>query len=173
MRIFLIGFMGSGKSFIGRKLAKLNSSSFIDLDNEIEVQQGRKIRQIFEEDGEAAFREMERVALHKMNQHPNAIIATGGGTPCFFDNMDWMNRQGITIYLQTPIEILLERLQPERSHRPLLQDLSDEALHAFISEKLAMRESFYLRASIVYQITQANEDVAEALMQYFSNITGH
>ncbi|MBK7873331.1 MAG: shikimate kinase [Saprospiraceae bacterium] len=173
MRIFLIGFMGSGKSHVGKRLAHLCNIPFIDLDNEIEQQEGRTIPQIFEQNGEAAFRAIEQNALHKILKHEDAVIATGGGTPCFFDNMNWMNQYGITIYLQTPVDILVERLQSERAHRPLLQNLNDETLYTFIAEKLAAREMYYLQAGVVYQIKESNENVAKALMQEFSNIIGH
>ena len=173
MRIFLIGFMGSGKSHVGRQLAASTGMDFLDLDVQIEKDQQRSIRQIFEQEGEATFRQIERDALFSMAQQEHAIIACGGGTPCFFDNMDWMNRNGITIYLQTPVSILVQRLKPEKAHRPLLQNLDDEGLHIFIRAKLAERVPFYLRASVIYQVKDANEDVAAALIKQFSNITGH
>lgn len=173
MRIFLIGFMGSGKSHVGRQLAASMGMDFLDLDVQIEKDQQRSIRQIFEQEGEATFRQIEREALHHLVLQENLIVACGGGTPCFFDNMDWMNKQGITIYLQTPVSILVQRLKPEKNHRPLLQNLDDEGLHIFIGAKLAEREPFYLRASVIYQVKDANEDVAAALIKQFSNITGH
>ncbi len=173
MRIFLIGFMGSGKSHVGRQLAASTGMDFVDMDAWIETTHQRSISQIFKQDGEVAFRKIERDALFSTAQHENAVIACGGGTPCFFDNMDWMNLHGITIYLQTPVSILVQRLNPEKVHRPLIKNLNDEDLQTFIRAKLAEREPFYLRASVIYQVKKAHEDVAAALIKQFSNITGH
>lgn len=173
MRIFLIGFMGSGKSHVGKQLAASTGIKFIDLDAWIESIQQRSIPQIFRQDGEAAFRQIERDALHSMSRFDQIIVACGGGTPCFFDNIDWMNHHGITIYLQTPVPILLQRLEPEKEYRPLLQNLDEEGLQKFISTKLEEREPFYSKASVIYQIKEPNENVAVALVQQFTNITGH
>lgn len=173
MRIFLIGFMGSGKSHVGKKLSKMTARPFIDLDDWIETQAQRSIRDIFKQSGEVAFRQIEQQALHEMLQFPEAIIACGGGTPCFFDNMDWMNANGVTIYLQAQTDILVDRLKAGKAHRPLLRDLDDEALRQYIREKLAEREAFYRQASVIYEVNDADEDVAAALAAHFSNITGH
>lgn len=173
MRIFLLGFMGSGKSHTGRRLASLLEMQFIDLDYWIENQQNRTIPAIFETEGETAFREIERNALHHMTQFENAVIACGGGTPCFFDNMNWMNQQGLTIYLDTPIEVLVKRLKPERAHRPLLKDLNDSELYQFIEDKLITRLFYYQQAQVIYTITTTKEDTATSLHQHLNNITGH
>jgi len=173
MRLFLIGFMGSGKSHVGSQLAERMQLPFIDLDNQIEIAQQRLIRTIFEMDGEMAFREMERAALHELLKHQNIIIACGGGTPCFFDNMEWMNQHGITIYLEASVNILLERLESERAHRPLLKNMDDIELRQFIENKLIERNPFYNQAHLIYKITSVKEDVAGILHQQFSNIIGH
>lgn len=173
MRIFLLGFMGSGKSHTGKRLARLTDQPFIDLDHWLEQQQQCDIPAIFEAEGEIAFREIERSALHAMTQFENAIIACGGGTPCFFDNIDWMNQHGITVYLDTPIDILVKRLKSERSHRPLLKNLSESELYPFIEKKLTDRLPYYQKAQITYKTSAAKENTAILLHQNIINIIGH
>ncbi|MFN7119620.1 MAG: shikimate kinase [Saprospiraceae bacterium] len=173
MRLFLIGFMGSGKSHVGQQLAKRLTLPFIDLDEWIEQQQQRPIREIFAEHGEAAFRQLEQQALHETVHLENAIISTGGGTPCFFDNMSWMNQHGVTIYLEVPVPILVQRLLPQRAKRPLIKDLEASELADFIHQKLAERVPFYEQAQVIYHVSSARENVADALYQQFSNIIGH
>lgn len=171
MRIFLIGFMGSGKSFVGEQLAKRIGLDFIDLDHWIEEQQGQSIARIFETKGEAAFRELERAALYEMADKDNILTACGGGTPCFFDNIKWMNQHGVSIYLETPVEILLQRLQPQQAKRPLLKNFDEAALRHFITEKLAERAPFYLQAQIIYRVSALKEEITENLFQQLKHIT--
>ncbi|HFC01185.1 MAG TPA: shikimate kinase [Phaeodactylibacter sp.] len=151
MRIFLIGFMGSGKTYTGRRMAKMLGRDFIDLDEYIEAKEGRTISAIFAQEGEDYFRKIEKKCLHEMKKKSNAIIATGGGTPCFFDNMDWMNRNGRTVYLETPAETLLQRLKNEKEKRPLLKNFSTKELRLFIKNKLKEREAFYHKAEITIE----------------------
>ena len=157
--------MGSGKSYTGRRLSEALDIPFIDLDHWIEDQEGQSIQAIFEKSGEAAFREIEREALHQMIAYEQAIIACGGGTPCFFDNMEWMNRHGITVYLQTPVEELCRRLLPEMTHRPLLKGLDEYSLPQFIEEKLAQREPYYLLSQVIATLPEALEDMLLELKQ--------
>ena len=117
MRIFLIGYMGSGKTTLGRKLAYILQYQFIDLDDYIEKQEGRKISHIFEEDGEDYFRKLERVYLHRVIDKEDLVISTGGGTPCFFDNMNQMNEYGKTIYINIHPKALLPRKRRKRNAR--------------------------------------------------------
>lgn len=159
MRIFLIGFMGSGKSYTGKRLAAALHLPFTDLDALIEKQQGRSVQEIFRDEGELAFRQMEQTALRETATFAEAIIACGGGTPCFADNMEWMNAQGITVYLQTPVEVLAQRLLPEMAQRPLLHGLDETSLPAFIAEKLAFRESWYLQAQVTARVPEALEEM--------------
>ena len=147
-RLILIGFMGSGKTTLGRALAKELGLTFIDLDNSIELRRCKSINRIFEESGEDGFRTIERNLLHEVCEFENVVISAGGGTPCFFDNIDYMNAQGTTIYLQVSNERLLERLRIAKSRRPLLKDKNDEEIKAFIEEQLARREKYYLQAEI-------------------------
>ncbi len=146
MRIFLIGYMGSGKSTLGKALAKNLKYRFVDLDKHIEKSYGKTISQIFETKGEQAFREIEKDYLHKTIDMENTIISTGGGTPCFFENMDWMNEKGITIYIKMTVDGLFNRLINGKEERPLLQKLDAEEMKEFIHNSLSKREPFYLKA---------------------------
>jgi shikimate kinase len=160
--IFLIGFMGSGKTFLGRQLAQLLNYEFIDLDERIEEHEKKSIAEIFSEDGEAYFRAKESLQLQMFAGKTNAVIATGGGTPCFHDNMKWMNDHGFTVYLQLSPEILFQRLQPEITHRPLLAGKSDEEVKIFISTKLAERSVFYEQAKAVINTDSCSvQDIAD------------
>ncbi|HTJ14445.1 MAG TPA: shikimate kinase [Dinghuibacter sp.] len=145
MLYFLNGFMGSGKSYWGRRWGKAFDLEFYDLDDVIEQREGMTIREIFEVKGEPAFRRIENEALKTMFEKTNAIIACGGGTPCFHDNIRRMYRAGITIWLKTPLDALVERLLPERAHRPVIAHTDELTLPGFITAKLAEREPFYHR----------------------------
>ncbi|MEQ8704698.1 MAG: shikimate kinase [Phaeodactylibacter sp.] len=173
MQIYLLGFMGSGKSYSGKRLAELLGRAFTDLDTFIEEQEGRSVRSIFEQAGEAYFRQAEAAALRQMAAQPAAVVATGGGTPCFHQNMDWMNQNGLTIYLDTAPAVLFQRLKEGRSHRPLIRSMTEEALRQFIHDKLQERSHYYQQASIVYQQRTGKEAVAEDLSYQFTNIIGH
>ena len=145
-RIFLIGYMGAGKTTLGRALAKKLKIEFIDLDNYIEERLCKSISQIFAEKGEEGFREIERRMLHEAGEFENVVISTGGGTPCFFDNIEYMNRQGATVFLDVPVERLFIRLSIARKKRPLIMGKSDEELRCFIAEQLAKRLPHYSKA---------------------------
>lgn len=168
MRVFLLGFMGSGKSFSGKRLAEKSNMSFIDLDDYIEEKEGKSIREIFEKEGEDYFRKIEKQCLHEMGEKEMTIISTGGGTPCFFDNMKWMNENGLTVFFETSVGILVNRLFDEMQKRPLLKDFSKEELKIFIEKKLAERNPFYHQTQIVYNQYEEGQDVAEDLKAYFS-----
>lgn len=142
-RVFLTGFMGSGKTTVGQMLARALQWQFIDLDQHIEKKQGQSISDIFSTRGEAAFRQMEHEAVLEMTRLSRVIVSTGGGTPCFHNNMELMNQSGLTIYLKLDATILKDRLMPARKSRPLIADKSDSELLLFIQEKLAEREPFY------------------------------
>lgn len=146
LRLILIGFMGAGKTTLGKALAKAMNCTFIDLDNYIESRYHCTVAQIFERDGEEGFRHKEREMLHEVAEFEDVIISAGGGTPCFFDNMDYMNRQGVTIYLKATPESLFRRLRAARTQRPLLAGMDDEAMQQFIARSLQAREPFYNRA---------------------------
>ena len=150
LRIYLIGYMGAGKTTIGRQLASKLSLDFIDLDIFIEKRYNKTIGQIFEEYGEAYFRELENSILKEIATFENVIISTGGGTACFFDNIDIMNKNGITIYLETSPAILSKRLYPCRDRRPLIKDKNDEELILYIEANLKNRVSFYEKSHLVF-----------------------
>jgi len=170
MRLFLIGFMGSGKTFTGKKLAVQIGYDFIDLDECIEKEEDRPISEIFKKEGETHFRELERLCLKKLGQHEKVVVATGGGTPCFFDNMEWMNAHGLTIYLNTPLEILLERLKNEKTHRPLIAGKMEEEWTVFIEQLLNHRKPFYEQAHLFVNIQKEQEDMVENLGIYLNRI---
>lgn len=149
MKIFLLGFMGTGKTYWGRLWAQQNKMNFFDLDSAIEKNTGLTIPQLFEQKGEVFFREKEKELLHGFAAEDNFILSTGGGTPCFYDNMHWMNNHGLTIYLDTPLHILSERLVQEKSHRPLIKDLDEEGIKSFIEASMKKRYSFYSQACII------------------------
>ena len=148
--IYLLGFMGCGKSYIGKGLAKKLGWEFLDMDDYLEANEGMTIAQIFAEGGESLFRQLEKNYLHATYDFNQTVIATGGGAPCFFDNIDWMNKNGQTIYLNAPVSILVDRLKSETAHRPLLAGKSAKELTTFIANKLAERSSFYEQANIVF-----------------------
>jgi shikimate kinase len=146
MLIFLVGFMGSGKSTLGQRLARRLGYSFIDMDTRIEGEYGMTINEIFETLGEKAFRDMENQLLEEMFMQENAVISTGGGLPCTGNNMDLINRHGVSIYLRLEPSALINRLSRGKSRRPLIRHLSRPELEAFIEAKLREREPVYLKA---------------------------
>jgi len=146
MKIFLLGMMGTGKSYWTKKLSKKLKTGGYDLDFLIESHEERTIAEIFAEDGEDYFRKTEAKILRWFAEKKMFVLAVGGGTPCFHENMDWMNKHGITIWIDEPIETLVERLKPEKDHRPLIKDLSDDELESFLRKKLAERVAFYHQA---------------------------
>lgn len=149
MRIFLTGYMGCGKSTIGRKVAALMGINFIDLDKFIEERNFKSVPDIFAQDGEMAFRLKERQALEEVSQFEDIVIGTGGGAPCFFDNMKMMNEAGITIYLAPDNDTLAFRLLKSKTERPLIAGKSPEELKIFISQALEKRAPFYEQSKII------------------------
>lgn len=146
-RIFLIGYMGSGKTTVGKLLAEKLHYSFVDMDSHIEEKQFKSVSQIFAELGEAKFRLIEQQCLHEVADFENAVISTGGGAPCFFDNMEYMNSRGVTVYLQLSAAELSARLELSHANkRPLLAERKGEELRQFIADGLAKREPFYAKA---------------------------
>lgn len=146
IRIFLTGYMGAGKTTLGKAFAREMNVPFIDLDWYIEERFHKSISELFKERGEAAFRELERNMLHEVGEFEDVIISTGGGTPCFFDNMDYMNRMGKTVFLEVHPDILFRRLRIATRQRPVLHGKSDEELRAFIERALVERAPFYSQA---------------------------
>src|SRR5210317_160683 len=143
MRIFLIGFMASGKSTIGQELADALQFDFLDMDQMIEIRTGQSITEIFDRQGPAVFRQLETELLTSHLPTEKVVIATGGGTPCFNDNITLMNTLGYTVFLDVSIDILCQRLTSEKAHRPLIAHLEAESLRTFIEHKLHERKEFY------------------------------
>jgi shikimate kinase len=149
MKIFLIGFMGSGKSFWGRRLSEKLHIPFFDLDERIEEHTGKPILDIFREKGEEHFRLMEKDLLHIITEsHDSFVMACGGGTPCFYNNLDYMKQAGTVVWINLSLDILFERLRGEKANRPLIRDLSDEQLRSFILRKFADRKMYYDQADV-------------------------
>lgn len=153
-RIFLMGYMGAGKTTVGKKLSKQLNLSFIDLDYYIEGRYHKEIRQLFAERGEDAFRDIERRMLHEVASFEDVLVSTGGGTPCFFDNMVFMNGAGTTVYLKVSVDELANRLEVCKQTRPVLQNRSGEELKQFIADSLENRRPFYEQAQIVFDAEQ-------------------
>lgn len=149
--VFLIGYMGCGKSTLGRIASSMSGRSFIDLDSYIEGRFHATVKEIFAERGEDGFRQLERSMLREVGQFEDVIVACGGGTPCFYDNMEWMNDHGVTVYLDTSVGKLFERLKRGRHKRPLIADKSDDELRDFITEALAGRMVHYSKAKVVFK----------------------
>jgi shikimate kinase len=144
--------MGAGKTTIGRLLAKKLSRSFVDVDGFIENRYHKTIAAIFEEKGEACFREIERRTLQEISALEKVVISTGGGLPCFFNNMDLMNRTGTTIYLKETVDELVNRLNSENQKRPLIKGKSSEELREFVETNLKKREFFYNQATCTVDV---------------------
>ena len=152
-RIILIGYMGSGKTTVGKALSKETGMMFYDLDWYIESRMHKTVSQIFAEKGEEGFRKIEYNMLHEVAEFEDVIISCGGGTPCFFDNIDYMNQQGQVVYLKASPEVLHKHLLMGKGERPLLKGKSEEELITFIREQLEKREPFYSKARYTVDVS--------------------
>ena len=146
VRIIIVGYMGSGKTTVGKALSKDLGIPFYDLDWYIESRMRKTVAQIFAEHGEEGFRKIEHNMLHEVAEFENVIISCGGGTPCFFDNMDYMNGQGETVYLQASPNVLYNHLKMGKTERPLLKNKTPEEMQEFIAEQLEKRKPYYSKA---------------------------
>lgn len=158
MRIFLIGYMGCGKSTLGRALASELKMTFIDLDSFMEEKYFRTIPQIFAEEGEEGFRRKERTVLEEVSTFDDVIVATGGGAPCFFDNMDLMNNSGLCVFLDVDVSSLVKRLISAKIERPLIKGKSPEELRKFIEGMMAKRRPFYEKARYILKGNEIHAD---------------
>lgn len=149
-RIFLVGYMGAGKTTVGKALAKQMNLSFIDLDGYIERRYMKSVGDIFRESGETEFRIVEQKMLHEVSQFENVVISTGGGTPCYGDNMNRMCSSGKTVYLRVSVDELVNRLEVSKTTRPVLKGYKGNELREFVSKSLKSRESYYCMASILF-----------------------
>ncbi len=145
--IFLIGYMATGKTTLGHALAARTGMRFVDLDDEVEHMAGVTIGEIFELHGQEAFRVMEREALCRLAGCRDVIVACGGGTPCYFDNMDVMNAAGITVWLSASPDRLMRRLVEGKASRPLIAELSDDGIAALVDRHIRERSPWYARAA--------------------------
>ena len=163
--IFLIGFMGCGKTTLGHKLASRLNYPFMDLDHILEAQAGMTIAEYFSKFGEDAFRKLESEILKKTNYPEHAVVSTGGGLPCFFDNMQWMNAHGKTIYIKLSPKTLAARLENEKAERPVLNGQHGEALVTFIADKLTEREKFYNKAAVIADGLSLTAEKVEGILK--------
>ncbi len=157
MKIFLIGFMGSGKSTFGKKLAKAVQLPFIDLDKEIEKKAKCSVSDIFKYLGEDTFREMESQTLKSFEHEQNFVMATGGGTPCYFDNLQYIHSQGISIYIELDTKSIYNRLSNAKNIRPTIKGKKEEELLAFIEQTFEKRKHIYEQAN--YKVNGLHVDV--------------
>lgn len=163
MRIFLIGFMASGKSYLGRELARLAGFPFLDLDELIVQRSGLSITDWFAQHGEEAFRQYEAEQLRSVDAFPDLILACGGGTPCFHQNIAWMNEHGLTVFLEVPTELLWQRLAAAGNSRPLLAGLDQGDLEQYINERLSLRLPYYKQAAVIF--SDSTQDAAARLCE--------
>ena len=157
VRIFLTGYMGAGKTTLGKAFARRMDISFIDLDWYIEERFHKTVGELFTERGETGFRELERNMLHEVAEFENVVISTGGGTPCFFDNMDFMNQTGKTVFLDVYPDVLFRRLRVAKQQRPILQGKEDDELKVFIVQALEKRALFYHQAQYVFNADELED----------------
>ena len=153
IRVILVGYMGAGKTTVGRQLANALGVQFYDLDWYIETRFHKRVAEIFAEKGEEGFRDMERRMLHEVAEFEDVVLSCGGGTPCFFDNMDYMNSLGETLYLKASPEVLAQHLRMGRTERPLIKGKTPEELEQYIKESLAAREPFYSKAKHIVDVS--------------------
>lgn len=166
MKIFLVGMMGSGKSFLCKQLAIELKLDCYDLDKAIEKEQQTTITEIFNNRGEVFFRKMETEILQNFAHKNNFVLATGGGTACFNNNMQWMNEQGITIWLNEKIDTLHKRLQKGKENRPLIAALNNNELFYFLENKLLERNIFYEQARLRYNISVPFQNLLSNIIHY-------
>lgn len=161
--------MGAGKTTLGKMLAREMSLDFIDLDCYIENRYRKTISALFQERGEEGFRLLEQRMLHEVAEFEDVLISSGGGTPCFFDNMQYMKKQAVTVYLKASPEVLAAHLRMGKQQRPLIAQKSDEELNQFICESLRLREPYYLQADRIFNI--ARLDNSEAIKASLARLT--
>ena len=159
--LYLIGFMGVGKTTIGKQIAALNKVVFIDTDSQIEKETSKSIKEIFETDGEIAFRKLETDTIRSINR--KSVIACGGGLPAHNNNIEYLKHKGTVIYLKASTETLIKRLEKNKNKRPLISNLTNEKRLEFIRKILKEREKTYKQAD--YTIETDNKTVKEVLRE--------
>lgn len=165
MTIFLIGYMASGKTTLGRAFARATGMDFIDLDFYISQRFRASVSEIFASRGEEGFREVERNMLHEAGEFDNTVVSCGGGTPCFFDNMEYMNSRGVTVFLDANAQCIARRLLVAKTRRPIVEGRSAEELPLFIEEHLQKRMPFYGKAQMRIDSTEleSREQIASTV----------
>ncbi len=161
-KIILIGYMGAGKSTLGKQLSAELGVPYFDLDQAVGQFFGMTISDFLNKKGELAFREAEKMVLERLLLNDKFVLATGGGTPCYYDNMDLMNKNGFTIYLQCPTSVLVDRLLPEKSTRPLISHIEDSKLADFVGNHLLERNPYYQKAQA--KVNSHSEEVFADLL---------
>lgn len=169
-RVYLIGYMGCGKTTIGKRLAKSLGWDVIDMDSRIESRYRKTIPDIFASEGEESFRKKERFILEELSALENVVVSTGGGAPCFFDNIDVMNSSGLCVYIRMTPEALAARLKNAKANRPLLKDKTEEELTNFIKEQLEKRRAFYEQARYVIDNDNGTPEEAAAKIAELLNV---
>ena len=166
MIISLMGYMGSGKTLVSKELSILNNFKIFDLDTEISKQNNRSITEIFKEKGEIFFRKTEKEVLEKiLSTEKNIILSLGGGTPCYYNNIDSINEKTISVFLKTNVKTLAQRLSSEKDKRPLIQNISNEDLPEFIAKHLFERNPFYNQAKITINTDSLSaREIAEEIL---------
>ena len=176
--VFLIGFMGTGKTTLGRALAAIGQDAgtglpgltYLDLDDMVEAKAGMSVREIFSHHGEAEFRKMESETLREAAATDNVIVGCGGGTPCHSGNMEWMNSRGLTVWLRASDNVLLRRLTEAQEQRPLLAGMDREALAVFIAQKQLEREPWYSQAAMQFDSDrlETEQEIADSCRTFLA-----
>ena len=165
-KIFLIGFMGSGKTHWGKLWAAKSGMQFFDLDEVIEQEEKKSVAEIFNQNGEGYFRKKEMEILQTFATKNNCVIASGGGTPCFNNNMQWMNENGKTVYLFATANEIFNRVITEQQKRPLIKDFSPQELLVFIENKLQERETFYAKAKLILPVSEITSNTIYTILHH-------
>ncbi|NVO18200.1 MAG: shikimate kinase [Bacteroidetes bacterium] len=171
MRIFIIGYMGSGKSTFGPKLAREMNIPFFDLDDEFEARYRINISGFFLKYGEFHFRDIEHKLLVELAKQEEFILATGGGTPCYLQNMEFMNSCGITVFLKVPLDVLVKRLNESPKKRPLLNSFSQNDFNKHVEDHLRQREFYYESAKLILSPLQIDPKDAALQIRKLSAIS--
>lgn len=174
MIFFIIGYMGAGKSSVGREVARRTGIRFVDMDREVEKMHGATVAEIFAREGERVFRKSERTVLEQLTEEQeDVVVSSGGGTPCQGDNMELMNRAGKTIYMKLSPEKLVSRLKPGQDRRPILAGMDSERMLEFIREALPVREPCYMRASMIVDCDALSDDsIVRHITDYVKHFAG-
>lgn len=160
---------GSGKSTLAKGFARVIDSNFIDIDEYIEFKHKQKISKIFELYGEAKFREFENLALKELIKKDNVVVATGGGTPCFYNNMKLMKEAGKTIYLKIASKTLFNRIKSDNNIRPLVQNKLDKEVKLYLNTTLIEREKFYKQADFIIDADKSIPEILDLISFLIKN----